>query len=49
MIEDSLYEAYEEAQEAEDDSEKLEIYEDAIDDIKTISENVDAIYGNKTH
>ncbi|MEA3371159.1 MAG: DUF2231 domain-containing protein [Campylobacterota bacterium] len=47
MIEDSLYEAQAEAEEAEEDSEKLEIYEDVIDDVKMISEDVDTIYGNE--
>lgn len=47
MIEESLYEAQTEAEEAEEDGEKLEIYEDVIDDIKMISEDVDTIYGNE--
>ena len=47
MIEDSLKDAVSDAQEAEEDSEKVEVYEDAIDDIKMISEDVDKIYGNE--
>ncbi len=47
MIEDSLKDAYNDAEEAEEDGEKLEIYEDALDDIATISESVDKIYGNE--
>ena len=47
MIEDSLKDAQSEAEEAEEDEEKLEIYEDALDDITTISQNVDKIYGNE--
>ena len=47
MIEDSLKDAYNEAEEAEEDEEKLEIYEDTLDDIKMISANVDKIYGNE--
>jgi uncharacterized membrane protein len=46
MIEDTLNEAVSEAEAEEEDSAKVEIYEDAIDDIKMISEEVDAIYGN---
>jgi len=47
MIQDSLKDAYNDAEEAEEDEEKLEIYEDALDDIATISESVDKIYGNE--
>ncbi|MEN8304067.1 MAG: DUF2231 domain-containing protein [Campylobacterota bacterium] len=47
MIEDSLNDAYSEAEEAEEDEAKLEIYEDALDDIKMLSESVDKIYGNE--
>lgn len=47
MIEDSLKDAVSDAQKAEEDSEKVEVYEDAIDDIKMISEDVDKIYGNE--
>ncbi len=47
MIQDSLNDAYNEAQDEEEDEAKLEIYEDALDDVKMISENVDKIYGNK--
>jgi uncharacterized membrane protein len=47
MMQDSLNEAVKTADATEDDSEKVEAYEDAIDDISTVSEEVDAIYGNK--
>ena len=47
MIEDSLKDAYNEAEEAEEDEAKVEIYEDALDDISAISQKVDAIYGNE--
>jgi len=47
MIEDSLKDALSEAEEAEEDEEKLEIYEDTFDDIASISESVDKIYGNE--
>ena len=47
MIEDSLDEAAATAEEEEEDSAKLEAYEDALDDIKMLSEEVDAFYGNK--
>ena len=45
MIEDSLKEASANAEEAEEDSAKVEIYEDAIDDIKLVSEDVNKILG----
>jgi len=47
MIEDTLKEATQNAEEAEEDDAKVEVYEDAIDDITSLSEEVDAIYGNK--
>ena len=47
MIEDSLKDALSEAEEVEEDEEKLEIYEDTFDDIASISESVDKIYGNE--
>ena len=47
MIEDSLKDAYNDAEEAEEDEAKLEIYEDALDDISMISQEVDKIYGNE--
>ena len=47
MIEDSLKDAYNDAEEAEEDEAKVEIYEDALDDISAISQKVDAIYGNE--
>lgn len=42
-----LKNAQKSAEDAEDDSEIVEIYEDAIDNIATLSEEADAIYGNK--
>jgi len=47
MIESSLDEAYKNADELDEDDAKVEVYEDAIDDIKSVSEEVDIIYGNK--
>ena len=47
MIEDSIKDAVSEAEEAEEDSDKLELYEDLFDDIQMISEDVDNLYGNK--
>ena len=47
MIQDSIKDAVIEAEEAEEDSEKLELYNDLFDDIKMISDDVDAIYGNE--
>ena len=47
MIMDSLKDAAATAQESEDDSEKLEAYEDALDDITMFSEEIDEFYGNK--
>jgi len=47
MIEDSLKDAYNEAEEEEEDEAKLEIYEDTLDYISTISQDVDKIYGNE--
>ena len=47
MIMDSLKEATETVQEAEDDAEKLEAYEEAIDDINMFSEEIAEFYGNK--
>ncbi len=46
MIMDSLTEAAANAEEAEDDEGKLEAYEDAIDDIKMLDEEIEAMYGN---
>ncbi len=47
MIEDTLKDAYNDAEEAEEDSEKVEIYEDALDDIKMLSDDIGKIYGNE--
>lgn len=46
MIEDSLNEATKAAEDTESDELKVEVYEDAIDDINSLSEEVDTIYGN---
>lgn len=46
MIMDSITEAVANAEEAESDEGKVEAYEDAIDDIKMLSEEVDEMYGN---
>lgn len=46
MIMDSLSEAVTESEDTEDEEAKIEIYEDAIDDIKMLSEEVDTMYGN---
>lgn len=46
MIQDTLKDAQAEAEEAEEESDKVEIYEDAIDDIKMLSDDIDKIYGN---
>jgi len=46
LIEDSLHEAAKAADEVEDDEEKVEIYEDALDEISSVSEEVDKVYGN---
>jgi uncharacterized membrane protein len=46
MIMDSLVEAVATAQEEEEESAKIEAYEDAIDDINMLSEEVDIMYGN---
>jgi len=45
MIMDSLVEAVAAAEEAEEDEGKVEAYEDAIDDIKMHSEEIDEMYG----
>ena len=46
MMENSLQEATANAEATDDCDEKVEAYEDAIDDISSLSEEVDAIYGN---
>ncbi len=46
LIENTLKEAVATAEDSEEDDAKVEAYEDAIDDIDAISEEVDAIYGN---
>jgi len=46
MIMESLHEAVTTADEEEEDEAKVEIYEDTIDEINGVSEEVDAIYGN---
>jgi len=46
MIMDSLTEAVATAEEEDEDEAKVEAYEDAIDDIKMLSDEVDGMYGN---
>ena len=45
MIQDTLKEAYATAEDTEECDEKVEAYEDAIDTIDSLSEEVQAIYG----
>jgi len=45
MIMDSLTEAATAAEEEDEDEAKVEVYEDAIDDIKMLSDEVDTMYG----
>ncbi len=45
MIQDTLHEAVKSADDEDADDAKVEIYEDAIDDIDSISDDVDALYG----
>ena len=47
MIEDKLKDAVADADDVEEDDEKLEIYEDTIDEITMFSEKVDKVYGNE--
>ena len=42
-----LKKAYENAEETEDADEKVEFYEDAIDEIDSLSQKVDTVYGNE--
>jgi len=46
-IEETLKNAQQNAQESDDDAQKVEIYEDAIDNINAISEEANGIYGEK--
>lgn len=46
MIQDTLNEAVQSAEESEEDEEKVEIYEDAIDEVVGMSEEIGEIYGN---
>ena len=39
--------AYENAEETEEDDEKVEFYEDAMDEIDSLSQKVDTVYGNE--
>jgi len=48
-IMESLGDAAASAEEAEEDEEKVEIYEDTIDDIKMLSDEVNELYGNKVN
>ena len=47
MMQDSLKEAQKAAEEEDECDAQVEAYEDAIDDIDSLSEEVDAIYGNQ--
>jgi uncharacterized membrane protein len=47
LMQEMLLNAVEEADAAEEDDVKVEIYEDAIDEVSSLSEEVDAVYGNK--
>ena len=47
MMQDSLKEAAANAEAEDEDDAKVEAYEDALDDISSLSEEVDKIYGNK--
>jgi uncharacterized membrane protein len=47
MMEESLDEAVANAEKAEEDDAKVEIFTDAIDEIKALSEDVNKIYGAK--
>jgi uncharacterized membrane protein len=47
LIEEKLKTALKDADEVDEDDAKVEIYEDAIDDISSVSEEVDAVYGNE--
>jgi len=47
MMQDTLKEAVASADDEDDCDAKVEVYEDAMDDIQAISEDVDTIYGNK--
>ena len=45
-IEKIVKTAYDNSEEAEEDEEKVELYEDAIDEINSFSQKVDKVYGN---
>jgi len=45
-IQELLNSAVKEADDADEDEAKVELYEDAIDEVMSVSEEVDAIYGN---
>ena len=47
MIEDKLKNAVADAEDVEEDEEKVEIYEDTIDEITMLSEKVDKVLGNE--
>jgi uncharacterized membrane protein len=47
LMQELLNTAVEEADEVDEDDAKVEIYEDAIDEVSSLSEQVDAVYGNK--
>jgi len=46
MIQDTLNEAVESAEESESDEEKVEVYEDAVDEVNGMIEEIGEIFGN---
>jgi len=47
MIEETLKDAASSAEDADEDEEIIEIYEDALDEVSSISEEINAVYGNE--
>lgn len=45
MIQDALHDASSEAEDAESDEDRVEIFQDAIDDIESMSEEINKLYG----
>ncbi len=46
MIQELLNDAIKEADDADEDEAKVELYEDAIDEVMSVSQEVNAVYGN---
>jgi len=46
MIQKLLNDAVKEADDADEDEAKVELYEDAIDEVMSVSQEVNAVYGN---